>query len=660
MGTFKRAATNFVDTLFGRNRGFSSGLPQSKKYYTAEVLAAQGLVYAAIDKIAQSIIETEVVVTYQKTQTESVIADGSNWLVSLMQRPNIIGLNWNEIERIAVKQLQSNGNAFLYTPKEEQSQFPNQIYVLPAGKVQIVFDPIRGIAGYELSVSGQSVYFDRREVCHLRFIEPTDDYRTMLVGKGKIHAAIEELAIDKESKDYLRRYFENDATAPRFVEGTMNPEAWDNYRARWNQNLPNFKLSAMLDGIKFATPPESKLSLSYDSIVKESKSDYTSIMGVPLTLLRGEHNNRATAEVLRATFNEDTINPLRVYLSTTLTQHFSQFDSEIQLEYTPYRYNDEEAVRKQELHELGTGRKTINMFRQEKGLPATAAGDTVFIAKGSEFVPLVLAANPPAPVQSPSPQKMVRSVANSLEKKKIDDIVHRQMVWRKLDKGARLFDNEVQKIVEKVIATDLSKKVLSKVKKKSRAGVETELFDSEEWTKKLTDELRKVAYEYASSLGTMTLESLGEVAPDDFAELMKAAVEESTEKITSVTGTIKDEIKAAMQSDKYAEAGKLTSKIEEIFSRYKVGGSSASNIGETTSTATTGAAQSHTAKAVSAKKSWLSSRDAKVRDAHSKVDGQVADADGYFTVGGEKMQYPAGGSIAANNCRCRCYLFISK
>lgn len=660
MGTFKRAATNFVDTLFGRNRGFSSGLPQSKKYYTAEMLAAQGLVYAAIDKIAQAIIDTEVVVKYEKSQTESIVAGKDNWLVSLMQRPNPVGLNWNEMESIAIKQLQSNGNAFLYTPKVlETSQYPTQAYILPAGKIQIMFDPLVGIAGYELSASGQTVYFDRSEVCHLRRVESADSYKEMLVGRGRIHAAIEELAIDKESKDYLRRYFENDATAPRFVEGTMNPDQWENYRARWNQNLPNFKLSAMLDGIKFATPPQSNLSLNYDSVVKEAKSDYTSIMGVPLTLLRGEHANRATAEVLRATFNEDTINPIRTYLSTTLTQHFSQYDPSIQLEYVPYRYNDSEEVRKQELHELGTGRKTINMFRQEKGLPLTPSGDTVFIAKGQEFIPLTIAANPPAPVQSPAPTKMVRRT-NSLEKKKIDDIVSRQMMWRKLDAGAMKFNGEVQRTVEKVIADGLSKKVLAKVKRKKRAGVEDDLFDSEEWSNKLIEALRKSAHEYASSLGTMTLADLGEDVPDDFSDLMKTAVEESTDKIKSVAGTIKDEIKAAMQNDKYAEASKLTSKIEEIFSRYKVGGSSASLIAETTATATTGSAQSHTAKAVGAKKSWLSSRDGHVRTAHSKADGQKADDEGYFTVGGERMQYPAGGSIAANNCRCRCYLFISK
>lgn len=654
MGTFKRAATNFVDTLFGRNRGFASGTLQSKKFYTAELLSAQGLVYAAIDKIAQSIVDTEVVVKYKQSQTESKTADGSNWLVTLMARPNAIGLNWNEMERIAIKQLQSNGNAFYYTPKVE-SQFPSQAYILPTGKVEIIFDPSIGIAGYKLTTLGQQVYFDRTEICHLRNVESASDYRDMLIGRGRVHAAIEELAIDKESKDYLRRYFENDATAPRFVEGTMSSDEWENYRARWNQQLPNFKLSALLDGIKFAQPPESKLSLNYDSVVKESKSDYTSILGVPLPLLRGEHANRATAEVLRATFNEDTINPIRTYLSTTLTQHFSQFDSGIEVEYVPYRFNDEEAIRKQELHELGTGRKTINMFREEKGLPKTPAGDTVFIMKGQEFVPLTLAANPPAPVQSPSPTKMVRNT-NSLEKKKIDEIVSRQMLWRKLDAGAMKFNGEVQKIVEKVIAVDLKKKVL----KKKRSTVETDLFDSEEWSTKLIEALRKSAHEYAASLGTMTLADLGEDVPDDFSDLMKTAVEESTDKIKSVAGTIKDEIKAAMQSDKYAEAGKLTSKIEEIFSRYKVGGSSASLIAETTATATTGAAQSHTAKSVGAKKSWLSSRDGHVRSAHSKADGQKADDEGYFTVGGERMQYPAGGSIAANNCRCRCYLFISK
>jgi hypothetical protein len=58
------------------------------------------------------------------------------------------------------------------------------------------------------------------------------------------------------------------------------------------------------------------------------------------------------------------------------------------------------------------------------------------------------------------------------------------------------------------------------------------------------------------------------------------------------------------------------------------------------------------------KYTWLSQRDGDVRPAHVVADGQVADASGMFTVGGEKTDRPCGSGLsAANSVNCRCVLF---
>lgn len=55
---------------------------------------------------------------------------------------------------------------------------------------------------------------------------------------------------------------------------------------------------------------------------------------------------------------------------------------------------------------------------------------------------------------------------------------------------------------------------------------------------------------------------------------------------------------------------------------------------------------------------WNSMRDGKVRKAHQELNGQKADAKGWFYVDGDKAKHPHGFSKIGLNIRCRCYLEI--
>jgi hypothetical protein len=73
---------------------------------------------------------------------------------------------------------------------------------------------------------------------------------------------------------------------------------------------------------------------------------------------------------------------------------------------------------------------------------------------------------------------------------------------------------------------------------------------------------------------------------------------------------------------------------------------SASNLGSIEAARSTG---------LNLQKNWLSTRDARTREAHASVDGQVAELNGYFIVMGEELSYPGDirGS-AGNVISCRC------
>ena len=62
------------------------------------------------------------------------------------------------------------------------------------------------------------------------------------------------------------------------------------------------------------------------------------------------------------------------------------------------------------------------------------------------------------------------------------------------------------------------------------------------------------------------------------------------------------------------------------------------------------------AKAVGADvvKQWSAIRDAKTRDTHRMLDGQVREVDEYFTVSGHKALHPHGFGVASEDINCRC------
>jgi hypothetical protein len=73
---------------------------------------------------------------------------------------------------------------------------------------------------------------------------------------------------------------------------------------------------------------------------------------------------------------------------------------------------------------------------------------------------------------------------------------------------------------------------------------------------------------------------------------------------------------------------------------------SASNLGSIEAARSTG---------LTLQKSWLSTRDARTREAHASVDGQLAELEGYFIVDGEQLSYPGDiNGSAGNVINCRC------
>lgn len=53
-------------------------------------------------------------------------------------------------------------------------------------------------------------------------------------------------------------------------------------------------------------------------------------------------------------------------------------------------------------------------------------------------------------------------------------------------------------------------------------------------------------------------------------------------------------------------------------------------------------------------KQWDATLDARTRDTHRRLDGQIRDVDEPFEINGKKAMYPGGFGLAEEDCNCRC------
>jgi HK97 family phage portal protein len=110
-------------------------------------------------------------------------------LLNLLARPNPLQGKFELIESM-VCHLYLSGNSFMECVAGHSSS-PKELYALRPDRMKVIPDPIHYVGGYEYSVSGRKVEFDRDRILHLKLFNPIDDW----YGLSPVQVAA--LAIDK-------------------------------------------------------------------------------------------------------------------------------------------------------------------------------------------------------------------------------------------------------------------------------------------------------------------------------------------------------------------------------------------------------------------------------------------------------------------------------
>lgn len=623
----------------------------------AELDAAMvGLVYRCLRKRAQALVDTDFVIGQQVSQTETKAHNIDHWLVQLLNNPN------NEHDAIELMRLTQmwfdiNGNAFWLVTLNDVG-LPSQLHIIPPPNVTIQFNNGE-VIGYKIRMGNTENFAPVSQVIHFRNLEPSLKSTDYYLGRSLVKSAIYEIDIEQESKEFMARYFENDAQPPLILESPndMEQAEWENFKARWDMRIRNYKLQAVLSGgMKLGVPPS--VGLDIKGISEDIRINLCALFGTPWSYISGDYAGglNSSTQSVKDTFNIDEMEPIRRYYASVLTRFFKQYDDTIKVEHVPYAYRDPEENRKQIEFELSNGLTTINEILQRDGKDAIGPqGDERFMSR--QLVTLAGVLQGVVPMRADYDPQQDKAYAE------------RGLFWTRTLQSAMKFESKLMRALapvfkemqgEYVAKLDIDKsKAALQNKKVNPVKVSTQLFNDPKWSKKLQAAAKDISKAYAKGTVMQAMADLnydGSLS-ESFETKINGIIDDSLKTLNSVPVTIGSDLAAALSKNPQMSASELEDLIDDTFSRYKEDGVYAERIAVTTTTRITGGAQRTTYDELGFTSVWTSQRDARVRDTHQAADGAKPDKDGYFNVGADRMRYPASGSIASENVHCRCYLF---
>lgn len=608
--------------------------------------ALVGYSYIAMQKVATACGQ---LVTYVVDENNEVVEEG--WLSELIRYPNksLRMTQYAFFEQVAFWLLY-NGNAYIYTKPEGKGNTPLKLELLPSNLVEPqVSNGALSISGYKVQGMG---LLPKEHICHVKTLKPGSSFKeSLLIGKPRIIDAINgAIQADAYMLNFVNAYFARQAFPPLILEspGNVDDETWEHIKSRFNQAVPGNKLLVLLEG-GLKAQPLSLGSKEMDFMIKNSLSEeiikrLSAGFGVPYSVLMSEYQNKDTSKTTIEEFHTHTIEPLYQNIQEQITLHLQELTGTTErVTHDKFEWIDplQKLEREKFYYEIGV--LDADYFRNMEGYKNIKSN--------------------------------IDRANNELKLK--SDVLHlkRELYWRSKDAVNTNFANAMQKKL-KTIVKEIERQALEILTKEKDAriymtqdmkkgfSIPEMLFDitsimaltqtllGDDWDKFILGRIR-------------SSESDINVEPDPLAnyeqyikDITKRSTDLIKESYMNMGSEIKESIQAVVAQNPYATNVDLMSMIEEAV-KNKTGKLSAGRTGtiaRTTATAMNGSAQDRVAKKFKASKIWLSERDKNVRDAHIDADGTSPDQEGYFTVGGDRMSYPGGGSTASQNANCRCIL----
>jgi HK97 family phage portal protein len=548
------------------------------------------------------------------------------------------------------------------------------------GNISFLPTTTKRVQGYQLTNGARMETLAPREIVHLKW--PSVDFGNPVKALSPIVMAGREIGSENAAQAYINGLLANDATPRTIFSVAGGVELSDEQVNRMTKTIKekfggkNYGSPAVLEGGMTVQRLSLGLNeLQIDQLMKIPETRVAAVLGVPAIVAGlGVGLDSATysnfGQAMKV-FTDYTLVPLWRSAAEQIQEAMrSEYDDgeNLIVKFDTSKVNalkEQENEKQARVLSLYTGGVVkLNETRLLLGFPEVPEGDA--------FKFQIEAA--PAPMLGKGERKGVKGLlTQGLQYKLFSNAEEelRTKYWQRQDVHLKAQEDSLLAAIKKAFEKankDIEKRL--KAWQKDNPGLSVpedvgEIVDADALAEILEAQTGKAVKASVIKSLKAACSEIGEnwnAVKSDFDEIIESVVNESSAKITTVAGSVKADVQTMLEANATASADEITVKLSKSFEPYSGANAwKAVRIAKTTATVANGKAQHETFAKFEFKKSWLTERDDDVRGNHRKMDGQIADDEGFLTSpSGAKAQYPGGFGEADEDINCRCVLFPVK
>jgi len=475
-----------------------------------------GYVWTCVGAIAGEVGKIQFKIVKDNSRGDEVEIDNHPF-ITLLRKPNPF-ISQFVLFELTQAFIELTGEAFWYFRVGEVSRKPKEIYLLRPDLVQVIMAKNGYITGYVYNLpSGEQVPLELDEVMHFKLPNPEDPSRGYgVVAAGQLYIQTEEYA-----SRFTRNFLFNNARPSGILSvPQMNEDDFKQLKERWRSEYGSVDNAGKVAIVRNSEVTFTQLGTGLEGIALEtakhmSRDDIMAMFRVPKPILGiTEDVNRANAESSEYIFAKRVIDPKMYRIADTLETYIDKTygDPSITVRY-------ESPVPEDRTSQLSEDTAAINMWktrdeiRAEKGLGETEGGNQFYL-------PFNL-----SPAGSPIAAKILTDVKKENGKATIKIIHHKRPKIKALiispetkenfrislikmqEKYAKVTKKQVVKFLKKQEKVVIDRLTPQFVRSKAYNDI---LFDLDEETKRLIEEVYPILVELAKDQGPIALQLAGE------------------------------------------------------------------------------------------------------------------------------------------------------
>lgn len=610
-------------------------------------------VYACANLIANSFSMIEFLPYIEKTKGKWEVNDNHPFRKILNHpNPHMSGV---ELRRLLSLSSKLTGNAFLIC-EPDKTKLPLELWPLQPHKITVKTDPKKFISGYVYNVNGHVQTFSAERIIHIREATPTD----MQYGQGSLTAAKNSVTSDLLADAWNRNFFSNSTRPDALLQSDTPISIEDQKRAlfAWKkayEGPKNRGKIAVISGLKYIEVNRLHKDMDFVNLRKMLREEILATFGVPQSMV-GILDNANYSNMREQT---------KVFWTQTMIPEIRKFESIMTLRAKQITGDDKTIIQ--------ADLSTVEALREDENAKATTA--QIYVNMGIPLKQVVEALDLPfeitETIEEPLPQEdppPAKSISKSLFNESVNDIK-----WKSFDRDFTPFEQSMKHAMRSYFSAQKSR-VIAKINANDKlipkhfkmAGDEVNSIFNFDKEKELLMRIAgpKIKNVYIA-FGKRQSNKMGFGSYVMGTNVISSWVERKTLKLAqeisiytreqisnAIVESVSDAVAIGLSNAETIDM--IKSRIDEIYAFANE--SRSENIATTEMLGSAHAGSYQAASDLGAtKKMWITARDNKVRESHTKMEGVETGLKDTFLVGDAKMQFPGDPSGPPEEiCRCRC------